>query len=342
MVGMFEEVGKAGSPCMGSLAYRPDRDLADLSNSTPSRHVTNIDGDVVAKLDALGIENELSTANSVLQLLQFLSSGERQPYHLKILMLHPFRSIRFRVAHCVQLRALSLFYNLAPPLSLPIMAKRKRSAVAASPATAELSSLERSKITNTEVPLPSNVATNARKPTRRQSSRAGKTASTNPNTNPDVLDGVSALRASPDCAPESHLAPDMSNDVVNGDATQTNNQVEPSGTPAVNGAPTVKGRGKKASTTQVKLEPQESKAAVEAPAFPDDAAEAEGLEEDEAEVKEALARPPPVNSDYLPLPWKGRLGYVCMPHDMRSPSLTRSPGMSKHISSQREPSGVQL
>ena len=31
---------------------------------------------------------------------------------------------------------------------------------------------------------------------------------------------------------------------------------------------------------------------------------------DGEEVKEALSRPPPVNSDYLPLPWKGRLGYV--------------------------------
>jgi hypothetical protein len=29
-----------------------------------------------------------------------------------------------------------------------------------------------------------------------------------------------------------------------------------------------------------------------------------------AEVEDALSRPPPVNSDYLPLPWNGRLGYV--------------------------------
>jgi hypothetical protein len=29
-----------------------------------------------------------------------------------------------------------------------------------------------------------------------------------------------------------------------------------------------------------------------------------------AEVQDALSRPPPVNSEYLPLPWKGRLGYV--------------------------------
>jgi UV DNA damage endonuclease len=40
--------------------------------------------------------------------------------------------------------------------------------------------------------------------------------------------------------------------------------------------------------------------------------EAEGDEgADEEEIKEASMRPPPVNSDYLPLPWKGRLGYVC-------------------------------
>ncbi|KAK3112147.1 hypothetical protein LTR53_011871, partial [Teratosphaeriaceae sp. CCFEE 6253] len=42
--------------------------------------------------------------------------------------------------------------------------------------------------------------------------------------------------------------------------------------------------------------------------------EAEGDEDapDEAEVKEASLRPPPVHSDYLPLPWKGRLGYACL------------------------------
>ena len=28
------------------------------------------------------------------------------------------------------------------------------------------------------------------------------------------------------------------------------------------------------------------------------------------DLQEALGRPPPVHSSYLPLPWKGRLGYV--------------------------------
>ena len=34
-------------------------------------------------------------------------------------------------------------------------------------------------------------------------------------------------------------------------------------------------------------------------------------EADEEGVQAALSRLPPVDSDYLPLPWKGRLGYVC-------------------------------
>ncbi|KAK7911157.1 uv-damage endonuclease protein [Apiospora marii] len=34
--------------------------------------------------------------------------------------------------------------------------------------------------------------------------------------------------------------------------------------------------------------------------------------EDINDIKLEGARPPPVNSDYLPLPWKGRLGYACL------------------------------
>lgn len=53
------------------------------------------------------------------------------------------------------------------------------------------------------------------------------------------------------------------------------------------------------------------KEATKEPQFLDP--EAEGDEEaDEEEIQAALSRPPPVNSDYLPLPWKGRLGYVCL------------------------------
>jgi len=41
---------------------------------------------------------------------------------------------------------------------------------------------------------------------------------------------------------------------------------------------------------------------------------------DAEELKEALGRPPPVNSSYLPLPWKGRLGYVS--RDAQQPVLS--------------------
>lgn len=37
--------------------------------------------------------------------------------------------------------------------------------------------------------------------------------------------------------------------------------------------------------------------------------------EDVNALKEAGSRPPPINSDYLPLPWKGRLGYVSVKHE---------------------------
>lgn len=62
------------------------------------------------------------------------------------------------------------------------------------------------------------------------------------------------------------------------------------------------------------------------------------------EVEEALSRPPPVNSDYLPLPWKGRLGYVSL-IDEFSPSMypvSCPQGLLVHLSAILEPSGIQL
>ncbi|ETS86097.1 hypothetical protein PFICI_04122 [Pestalotiopsis fici W106-1] len=56
----------------------------------------------------------------------------------------------------------------------------------------------------------------------------------------------------------------------------------------------------------------------EVPQLEQDAAVGEGEmgqgvdPEDVSDLKEEGARPPAVNSDYLPLPWKGRLGYACL------------------------------
>jgi UV DNA damage endonuclease len=225
-------------------------------------------------------------------------------------MLRSFQRISLRLASQAPQRASPVLGSFRAPLYSLIMAKRKRSAVAAA---TESPDTDRSKIRHTEVPLPPNIATDAPKPARRQSSRGGKSAPTNPDTNPDVLDGVSALRASPDGhedgAPESHLAPNMSNGTINGAATDT---------------PTAKNKRKTAPGPQVKVEPEESKAihgiaknkpvSIKSTSMEDDPEAEEGLEEDEVEVKEALSRSPPVNSEYLPLPWKGRLGYVCTTH----------------------------
>ena len=88
---------------------------------------------------------------------------------------------------------------------------------------------------------------------------------------------------------------------------------------AVNGTATKREKGRpKAAVPNGHVKPTEESGAAPAAtknskeAEPGDP-EAEGIEEaDEEEVKEALSRPPPINSDYLPLPWKGRLGYACL------------------------------
>tara|TARA_R110002003_G_scaffold191_20_gene14867 strand:- start:580 stop:1422 length:843 start_codon:yes stop_codon:yes gene_type:complete len=250
------------------------------------------------------------------------------------------------------------------------MAKRKRSTgVAASPAATDVPAIDRSKMRRSEVPLPPNVAGNASKPTRRQSSRGGAAAATNPNDNPDVLDGVMALRASPDgheCSGlESHLQAHSTNGTVNevSASIDTNgvdvNANHTTASPLTADPPAKqngKGGRKKAGTLHVKAEPVESNIATltgaaenvtgptEDVGMDGDPEAAEGLEEDEVEVKEALSRPPPVNSEYLPLPWKGRLGYVRihLSSTHSATSLTNAIGLSQHLSPHREPSRIQF
>ncbi|RAR08421.1 UV-endonuclease UvdE [Stemphylium lycopersici] len=217
--------------------------------------------------------------------------------------------------------------------------KRKRSAVATATPTADgaPSSTDKTQIRKTDVPLPPHVT----KPALRQSSRGGKTGKTDPNLNPDILDGATALRASPDGhegAPiDAVLKPPVSNGRAEeaSDAADATTEDKAASTPATNGeAPTTKNQRKKAGAQQVKVEQEESgtigavngvaedvTAPVASADFhgdPEDADGAEAEEGDEMEVKEALSRRPPVNSDYLPLPWKGRLGYACLNTYLRS------------------------
>jgi UV DNA damage endonuclease len=234
--------------------------------------------------------------------------------------------ISLRVAHRTPQRVSASLQSFRVPLSLPTMAKRKRSSVATSPAPVGAPGLDMSKTGHSEVPLPP-------KPTRRQSSRGGKASLTNPDANPDILDGVTALRASPDGHDYG-----ASNGTTNGVKGSGNATTGASALPAVhinrgsNGAPdtngasaqqTGKGKRKNPVAQHVKVEEEETHIeAVSAVAknvtsrtdaeLAGDPEAEEDLEGDEAEFKEALSRPPPVNSEYLPLPWKGRLGYVCI------------------------------
>ena len=61
---------------------------------------------------------------------------------------------------------------------------------------------------------------------------------------------------------------------------------------------------KKAAETKIKEDADEWDQRVD----PD--GDEAGMVEDVDVLKREAGRPPPVNSDYLPLPWKGRMGYV--------------------------------
>ena len=161
---------------------------------------------------------------------------------------------------------------------------------------------------------------------RKVSQPKPNTGSTNPDKNANVLDAPEALRASPDASePDERLnvaeaGMDVDKQVKDEDVDDS----PLSDAPEVEPEPKTKAK-KPTSKAQTKAAPEkdgkgaakpkptaaakEKKETTKEPQFLDP--EAEGNEEaDEEEIQAALSRPPPVNSDYLPLPWKGRLGYV--------------------------------
>lgn len=78
----------------------------------------------------------------------------------------------------------------------------------------------------------------------------------------------------------------------------------------VNSASGQTARPDPSSPTEVQLDDTTAVGAAIDPESPEGPNREDELE-NEDEVRDALFRPPPVNSDILPLPWKGRLGYVC-------------------------------
>lgn len=257
--------------------------------------------------------------------------------------------------------------------------KRKASTAAASP-TANEAPANRSKMRRSEVSLPPKAAAKGRQLPRRQSARGGAPV-TNPDVNPEVLDAPNALRASPDgheCAEgEAHLHEHdidagtaakgvnaaLAKPSTSQNATTEVKTIPSNGTEGIDQAEAAvvapaagRAKRKKAGPAQVKSEGGDSNIAPTngvvggvAPAryagiLDDPEAERmDGEEGDEVEHKETLARPPPVNSEYLPLPWKGRLGYVrpCMtPRNLTR--LICTSGLPQHLPSKRKSSRVQF
>lgn len=140
----------------------------------------------------------------------------------------------------------------------------------------------------------------------------------NPSINGHVLNGANASRASPESPTNPAIAPDIDSDISLSDAPD---DVEPSGKKKRAKGKTRARHAGKSKESEKDGDLNFVKAAGPAKAAPMatktngvgavDDPEAESNEEaGEQEIAEALTRPPPVNSDYLPLPWKGRLGFV--------------------------------
>jgi len=178
---------------------------------------------------------------------------------------------------------------------------------------------------------------------RRQSTRGGK-IDTNPDHDTGIVDGKTALRASPDADEKGEafdtkkvgksmtVTPAKLNGVKNGieleDSDSSLSEIEepPANTPAKKRkkTPTKSSIAAKKGSDEIKafMAEQATKKAAEAKFKKENGEEDEwekrgdpdvdddGLAEDIDVMKQEARRPPPVNSDYLPLPWKGRLGYV--------------------------------
>ena len=227
-------------------------------------------------------------------------------------------------------RPLVQFYTFSPLIGE--MAKRKRYS------TAPVHDIDLS-----TVPIPSPLYSDiCPSPLKRRASQRTRArqrlapVSTNPDENPEVLDGPEALRASPDAGErDERMALEKVGSVagtqvkekddevpslLNGDDSSSSLSEISEGMPPLRRKPAV-ARAKKPTEVQTVKATTRAKEhniipaakvkteVMKEPLFLDP--EAEGDEEaDEEEIQAALSRPPPVNSNYLPLPWKGRLGYV--------------------------------
>lgn len=148
---------------------------------------------------------------------------------------------------------------------------------------------------------------------------------TNPDHNADILDSKTALRASPDADEKGESLnvakvvgkPKRAKKAADANSSDLSDApVEPSPKRAKK-TPTKASVAAKKGSDEIKAfkaaqAAQQAAVKKEEPEGGDPEGEGDVVEDADAEKREAK-RPPPVNSDYLPLPWKGRLGYVSAP-----------------------------
>lgn len=212
------------------------------------------------------------------------------------------------------------------------MGRQSRSSVAVSPIVSTLPIPGKQEVVHSRVPVSSKIEHAAPNSNRHQSSRGAKSISTNPKVNTDIVDGADALRASPDGHDPDELAiapnPKARARARGGQPTAnelgitTNLTTDQPPPPAIATAEAGKRKREIIDTDQGEIEDPGCKIAVDGgvtenvtgpttdAGLAGDPPDAQGLEDNDVEIKEALSRPPPVNSEYLPLPWQGRLGYV--------------------------------
>ena len=205
-----------------------------------------------------------------------------------------FRALSFHVVECKHPRYSSL-------LSMPPRAKRF-SAAATKPQRPGRTPSANSPSTHSQDIKSHTPKPTGRTPaTRRSSSRLSSNAPPIEDIEhcPGVVDGADALRASPDAENTDRFTPPIVDQETEVDIRTPPEEWE---------EPAPK-RRKKAPLVEQEVPHSEHKETIEGAVAADpDAAGEDGASPEE--LKEALGRPPPVNSGYLPLPWKGRLGYV--------------------------------
>lgn len=204
----------------------------------------------------------------------------------------------FRYSRTLSLRLAYRKFHLQTQLGMP--PKRKQPAVSSA---ASMRSPSAAKADLAPDAATSQLVTPEGRPskTRRASSRlaSSTTAGEGVEDCPGVIDGPSALFPSPD---------------AEGNASFARPNGRKADQPKRNGAATdvavVPSRqGKRGTTARNNAPIKEPQSPVNDTTVADpELAEEENVPPEE--LQEALGRPPPVNSGYLPLPWKGRLGYV--------------------------------